>query len=307
MAEIIDRAPLGAKDAAAAGLINGTMHKLDAMHRILHVNPAHSSGQAPETSAESHADADTDAASSEEARRSSQVETGAASAAGSTASTSGVVPNQARFTLQNAAQKATTHQLYKAARQDQEVLAESKRLRQGYRDPDGFEYHSRISDICQLMPRKDEGTADAAVKSNTGCIMISLNRYAAIIQHEACMAAEKAAKTEAKPTVAIVHIQGKYADCVVTMTTSQSVDPAEQVMCLVCCITKHICLLHASLAVTKASGSLRDDSQLDWLQLLINFSVVLQPHAASMSCAYNIRHILYVKFILWVCHEAMCV
>ena len=83
-----DRAPLGAKDAAAAGLINGTMHKLDAMHRILHVNPANSSGQAPETSAESRADADTDAAPSEEARRSRscQVETGAAS--GSTASTS---------------------------------------------------------------------------------------------------------------------------------------------------------------------------------------------------------------------------
>ena len=99
------------------------------------------------------------------------------------------------------------------------MLAESKRLRSGYTDPDGFEYHSRISDHCQLMPRKDEGTADAAVPSNTGCIMISLDRYAAIIEHEAGVAAEKAAKTEAKPAVAIVHIQGKYANvCMLNVT-----------------------------------------------------------------------------------------
>ena len=126
MAKIIDRAPLGAEDAAAAGLITGTMHKLDAMHRILHVSPASSGGQTPGTSAKSHADTDRDAASSEEARRASQVETAAAPE--STAATSDAVPNQTHFVLQNAAQKATITQLYTAALQDQELLADAKRL-----------------------------------------------------------------------------------------------------------------------------------------------------------------------------------
>ena len=80
----------------------------------------------------------------------------------------------------------------------------------GYSDP-GFAYHAAMTDVCQLILRKGEGAADAALKSNTACVMISLSRYAAIIEHEACMAAEKAAMTEAKPPVAIVHIEGKYA------------------------------------------------------------------------------------------------
>ena len=58
------RALLGAKNAAAAGLINGTMHKLDSMHRILPVKAANSSGQAQGTSAKSHAETATDAATS---------------------------------------------------------------------------------------------------------------------------------------------------------------------------------------------------------------------------------------------------
>ena len=61
----------------------------------------------------------------------------------------------------------------------------------------GFECHSRMTDTCQLTLRKGEGAADAAVKSNTGCVMVSLSQYADTIQHEACMAAEKAAMTEA--------------------------------------------------------------------------------------------------------------
>ena len=235
--------PLTAKEAAAAGLITGAKHRLDALHSIQHFIPLDSTGQdeavdstgqngaggcgtgpkLPGTqSAESPgADMVTMKSASDEAGQLGQLETAAGPSTGADTAVADLVP----FKLQNAAEKAALLQQYKASLPNQEQLADMKRHQKGLID-DHCGFHLCGADICTITPSNTQDAAEQTVHSREGCFIIPISLYADIIEgevdkatEESAKAAAEDAKAEAKPTVAILHINGK---CRLTSTSVPS-------------------------------------------------------------------------------------
>lgn len=90
-----------------------------------------------------------------------------------------------------------------------------KQGQKGCYDP-GCEFHNRVVDVCTITPGKSSDAAQATVQSSQGCVTLDVERYADIIKREVSNALEASAKaesnTKARPTVAILHFQGRNID-----------------------------------------------------------------------------------------------
>lgn len=217
--------PLSAKDAAAAGFITGAKHRLDAMHSIQHFIPLDSTGQdeagvgktgsklpGTQSAESSGADTVTIKSDSHEAGQSGQL----VIAAGPSTDSSKATPSLVPFKLQNAAEKAALLQWYEASLPNQKQLADMKRHQKGINDLT-HDFSASAIDICTIAPSKTQGAVESTVHSSEGCVRMPIGHYADIIEKEvgkttedSAKAASKSIQAEVKPTVAILHINGKY-------------------------------------------------------------------------------------------------
>ena len=218
--------PLHAKDAVAAGLIDGAKHNLSAMHNIQHLMPYpygiikdaavgfERDNRLPESepAAVLSADTQSDRSTPVEAGPSGQVPLVLAAPASDISSLQHDASQQP-YILQNAAERAHLLQQCKASMSDQKKLVH---VRQGYYDRK-FGFSTNVADVCIFTSSKPEEASVARLHSHTGCLILDIDDYAKLIRTEAHSAAEKAANaapTDAKPkihpTVAVVHIEGKF-------------------------------------------------------------------------------------------------
>ena len=222
---MMNMTPLHAEDAVASGLIDGAKHRLNAMYDIQHLMPygiakaaavgSERDNRLPgsETLAVPSTDTQSDRSTPSEAGPSGRV------VAASASDISGLKHDgyQKPYMLQNAAERAHLLQQCEVSMSDQKRLADKNvHVRQGYYDRK-FGFNTAVADVCMFASSKPEEASEAKLHSHRGCLTLDIDDYAKLIQKEASSAAEKAANaapTDAKPkinpTVAVVHIEGRF-------------------------------------------------------------------------------------------------
>ena len=224
----MDMPPLSPQDAVAAGLIDGTAHKLDAMHVIAHNEVILEGPGQPGLPQPQQGACMTVAAAHTESLASQPADTvpNNASPSGhlkmaatpglSSSSASRPVPHQAPFMLTSSSEKrAVMQELWDAVSDETrlELLSGPK-----------LDYNFMRAELHKIMFFFKQGTKLQWVKETTSRLLVPVHEYAEIIRQEAQAAAQASATADTQPksAVAVVHVEGAYLDCQSALTSSMA-------------------------------------------------------------------------------------